>query len=136
MFLHDFSPCQKTAFLSLARAVILADARLEAEELTLLNRLRGEMSLGPTDDPQEPPPEWGALPGLFDTPQSRCAVILELHSLAYADGAISVEEYAVIRDASRALSISKGQRLAMENWVVRMMSMYWEAESFWREMDA
>jgi len=128
MFLHDFHDAQKVSFLALAREVIQADSRLLASEMTLYNRLRGEMGLAPVEAPGERQPDWDALPDVFTTTREKGVVMLELQSLAYADGEVSEEEYVVLRRVARTLNIAKGQRLAMENWVVRMMRLFMEAE--------
>lgn len=135
MFLHHLTKPQKKAFLPLALEFIAVDQHRNSAELHLLDQMKREMGIpvGESTEPPAEPVDRKQLAKAFDDRRSRAVVLLELIGLGYADGEFTDREYAFIRDLAQAIGVSKGERLAMENWVVRQLELFREATEFWTE---
>lgn len=84
MFLHMFSKEEKTAFLQLAYQLAIADGHEAAEELGMLEECAREMGFDGLPE-LKLDADLDALLDVFQAPESRRALLLELLRLAHAD---------------------------------------------------
>jgi hypothetical protein len=84
MFLYQLTEIQKSAFFEVANRVVFADQRLVDSEVNYLGQLTAEAGLKRRPLPSDEP--LSVLLSVFDTRQSRMAVIVEVIVLALVDG--------------------------------------------------
>lgn len=113
----------------LARRVVAADDRYAFGEIERLDLLYREMEL-PAVDAGEPD-DAGDLNLLFDTPQSRALVVLNLLLVAHADGALDAREAAAVRRVADGLGVGEDDLVRMEAWAERYAVLVREADEVW-----
>lgn len=133
MFLHDLKENQKATFLELAEKFVMVDDFFSGSENKLINFLKLEM--GFTQDPERTRDNMEILLEVFDTKKARVSVLLEVIGLGYADGDYGIKEKEFINNLAKNFSISLSELTAMENWVLRQLTLAQEAAEFWAESD-
>jgi uncharacterized tellurite resistance protein B-like protein len=131
MFLFHLTPAERRAFVGLAKHLIVADGREGPAETAMLRLMEVELgtpvaalpALAPSSD----------VLATFLSRSSRGAVVLELITLAYADGLPHPNEMEMLRVVSVGLGISELRLLEMENWVVQQIPRMAEAQAFLTE---
>src|SRR5690348_1125219 len=92
-----------------------------------------ERELGiPVADLPATPPHVGVL-AKFSSRASRVAVLMELLTLAYADGEPHPQEMELLNEVAAGLGIPELRLLEMEDWIVRQLSLNSEANAFLNE---
>lgn len=66
----------------------------------------------------------------FKCRRSRASALLELIGIAYCDTSYDPDEQELIQEIGLAFGFAKEDVLAMENWVLRQISLVREAEDF------
>ena len=95
-----------------------------------------ELELGiPVAELPATPPRADVL-ATFSSRASRVAVLMELLTLAYADGEPHPEEMELINTVAAGLGIPELRLLEMEDWIVRQLSLNAEANAFLNEDDS
>lgn len=74
-----------------------------------------------------------ALAPLFDTPQARSVVMLEIIGVGHADDEFSPEESEFVGRLASAFGMREEKVRAMESWITRQMALAQEVEQFWTE---
>lgn len=128
MFLFHLNPEERRAFVGLAKQLIAADAREQPEEAGVLRLMELELGI-PVADLPATPPRAEAL-ATFSSKQSRVAVLMELLTLAYADGEPHPKEMDLLETVAAGLGIPELRLLEMEDWIVRQLSLNAEANAF------
>ena len=131
MFLYELNQDEKTAFLALAKEFIMADQQIYEGERSILALMCAEMSI--SEDTVIPQKDRKELFKRFLSRKSRVSAVLEMIGLGYADTNYSVEESEFIKEMTREFRISEADLRAMENWVVRLISLHQEVDKFWEE---
>jgi uncharacterized tellurite resistance protein B-like protein len=131
MFLFHLTSAERTAFVGLAKHLIAADGREGSAETAALRLLEVELGLPVANLPALPPSP--QVLGTFVSRASRAAVVLELLSLAYADGLPHPNEMEMLKSVAGGLGISELRLLEMENWVVQQLPLSAEANAFLTE---
>jgi len=126
MFLHRLSPDQQRVFIGLAKNFIEVDAIVEVAEAEALQRMQAETGISIAST--EPLPPTAENLAVFETPESRAAVMLELVALAYGDGDVHPRENVAIQEVATVFEIPTEKLLQMEGWVVRHRALLREAE--------
>ena len=131
MFLVHLTPIERTAFVGLAKHLVAADGRegpAETEALRLLERELGTPVAGiPAVEPSS------EVLATFVTRASKAAVVLELLTLAYADGLPHPDEMEMLKVVASGVGISELRLLEMEDWVVQQMPLSAQANAFLTE---
>jgi uncharacterized tellurite resistance protein B-like protein len=131
MFLFHLNPEERRAFVGLAKQLIAADAREQPNEAGVLRLMALELGIPVADLPATPPrPEVLAT---FSSKASRVAVLMELLTLAYADGEPHPDEMELLNKVAAGLQIPELRLLEMEDWIVRQLSLNSEANAFLNE---
>lgn len=125
MFLADLNHEQRRAFLSIARAMTEVDG-LKEEEEQLLRFFEIESGVSLDDAPDGDPTTFTSL---FEDRRSQVSLLLELIGLGYTDAEYTEAEAAFVRTFAEAFSIPTEELDVFENWVLRQLSLYEEAES-------
>jgi tellurite resistance protein len=112
--------------LGLAHNVVVSDGLLDPNEETMLDEFKREMELNP--ELQSEYLELDGIEQVFDSRRSRTVALLNLLRLSYVDGAFEIEEECLLKEVSRAFSISDDEFLLMDNWVKRLMALEGEAQ--------
>ncbi|MDB5099141.1 MAG: hypothetical protein JWM80_3562 [Cyanobacteria bacterium RYN_339] len=120
MFLADFAPAEKSAFLALARVMMEIDGDVHEQELAMLRRMAADMELPLADVARREPDE--AMACLKD-PVSRETALYELIGLAQAEGIYKPEERALVQRCAGAFGIGATELAKMEAYVQRVMGM-------------
>ena len=126
MWLSSLSSDQRKALLGLAHNVVVSDGLLDPNEETMLDEFKREMELNP--ELQSEYLELDGIEQVFDSRRSRTVALLNLLRLSYVDGAFEIEEECLLKEVSRAFSISDDEFLLMDNWVKRLMALEGEAQ--------
>jgi tellurite resistance protein len=126
VWLSSLSSDQRKALLGLAHNVVVSDGLLDPNEETMLDEFKREMELNPELQPEYL--ELGGIEQVFDSHRSRTVALLNLLRLSYVDGAFEIEEECLLKEVSRAFSISDDEFLLMDNWVKRLMALEGEAQ--------
>ena len=131
MFLFHLTPPERSVFVGLAKHLIAADGREGPAETAALQLLEIELGTPVANLPVLAP----TLPVLstFVSRASRAAVVLELLTLAYADGLPHPNEMEMLKGVALGLGFSELRLLEMENWVVQQMPLSAEAQLFLTE---
>ena len=128
MFLFHLTPLERTSFVGLAKHLVGADGREGAAETEALQLIEGELGTPVAGIPaMEPSPEVLAT---FVTRASRAALVLELLTLAYADGLPHPDEMEMLKVVASGVGISELRLLEMEDWVVQQMPLTAQANAF------
>ena len=127
MWLSSLSSDQRKALLGLAHNVVVSDGLLDPNEETMLDEFKREMELNP--ELQSEYLELGGIEQVFDSRRSRTVALLNLLRLSYVDGAFEIEEECLLKEVSRAFSITDDEFLLMDNWVKRLMALEDEAQN-------
>lgn len=125
MFLADLTHAQKRAFLTIARAMTEVDG-VKPEEEQLLRFFEIESGLSLDDAPDGDPTTFASL---FEDRRSQVSLLLELIGLGYSDADYTEAEAAFVRTFAEAFSIPVEQLDVLENWVLRQLALYEEAEA-------
>lgn len=131
MFLFHLTPAERRAFAGLAQHLIAADERQQAAETGELQRLEAELGI-PVASSRALAPTSEVL-GTFVSRTSRVSVVLELLTLAYADGEPHPNEMEMLKSVAVGLGISELRLLEMEDWVVRQMALSAEVSALLAE---
>jgi len=126
VWLSSLSSDQRKALLGLAHNVVVSDGLLDPNEETMLDEFKREMELNP--ELQSEYLELDGIEQVFDSRRSRTVALLNLLRLSYVDGAFEIEEECLLKEVSRAFSISDDEFLLMDNWVKRLMALEGEAQ--------
>jgi tellurite resistance protein len=127
MWLASLKPGQRQALIGLAHDVVVSDGLLDPNEEGMLDEFKREMELNVATESEYL--ELDGIEGIFDTRKSRLIALLNLLRLSYADGAFEIEEECLLKEVSRAFSITDDEFLLMDNWVKRLMALEDEAQN-------
>lgn len=127
MWLSSLTREQRKALLGLAHNVVVSDGLLDPNEELMLDEFKREMELNPRV--QSEYLELDGIEDVFDSRRARAVALLNLLRLSYVDGAFEIEEECLLKEVSRAFSISDEEFLLMDNWVKRLMALEQEAQS-------
>ena len=131
MFLSVLTPMQQEAVMFLAREFIVTDEDISVKEQDVFDQMAREVEL--------PMPSarylssHGAAVEALTTGKARAVAVIELLSIAYADGEYGEEERRYINDLVKEFGIPETTVTAMENWVLRYIALINEAQGFWSE---
>jgi len=109
----------------LAHNVVVSDGLLDPNEEGMLNEFRLEMEL--TQSGEFEYLELDGIETVFVSRQARIIVLLNLLKLSYADGAFEVEEECLLKEVSRAFSVSDEEFMLLDNWTRRLNALEVEA---------
>lgn len=128
MFLNLLTERQKQSFLALATKVSMADGEVVPEENVTLKVRVAEMG----GHIKAPPAEiYGdANFDIFDTPQSRIIVILELMVIAYSDAEYHEDERPIIDELIERFGFTSDQISRFEDWAKRQSPLSVEGWGF------
>ncbi len=128
MFLNLLTERQKQSFLALATKVVMADGEVVPKENVTLNVRVAEMG----GSIKAPPDEIYGAPnfGVFDTPQSRTIIILELLVIAYSDDEYHENERPIISQLIEHFGITADQLASYEDWAKRQSPLSVEGWTF------
>ncbi|MBO6522160.1 MAG: hypothetical protein JJ900_18670 [Rhodospirillales bacterium] len=128
MFLNLLTDRQKQSFLALATKVVMADGEVVPEENVTLKVRAAEMGGGV----KAPPDEIYGAPNfdVFDTPQSRTIVILELMVIAYSDDEYHEDERPIIDDFIKKFGFTDDEVARFEKWAMRQSPLSVEGWDF------
>lgn len=117
MFLNLLTERQKQSFLALATKVVMADGGVVPEENVTLDVRKAEMGGSIMAPPEE---IFGAANfSVFDTPQSRRIVVMELLVLAYSDDEYHVNERPIIEEFAVEFGLTPAEIEKFEDWARR-----------------
>lgn len=133
MFLFHLTPIERTSFVGLAKHLVAADGREGPAETEALRRLERELGTPLADIPAAPPSS--EVLATFVTRASKAVVVLELLTLAYADGLPHPDEMELLKVVASGVGISELRLLEMEDWVVQQMPLTAKANSFLTEAE-
>jgi len=126
MFVANLNKAQQEMLLAFANQIIDADGVLNKKETYFLEAIKSqcvsEISLGKTFSIIQ-------TSEIFITQRDRVSLLLELISIALADGEYHREEINIIREIASELNISMEQLQNMESWVKRQFSLLKEANN-------
>lgn len=128
MFLFHLTPTERTSFVGLAKHLVAADGREGPAEMEALRLIEGELGIPLADIPAVEPSS--DVLATFVTRASKAAVVLELLTLAYADGLPHPDEMEMLKVVASGLGISELRLLEMEDWVVQQMPLTAKANAF------
>lgn len=131
MFLHLLNDKEKGGFLSLAHKLVWADGEFASEEQLFLDAMKREMGLPSDEEAKDADPTVAS--GNFGSKKSRVAAMLELIGLAHADNEYHPDEVALLKTVNAAFDFSETQFAAMENWVLRQLTLTREADAMMQE---
>ena len=117
MFLTRLKRPQQMAFLSLARELVASNSVAAMGEVAAMARVQREMGLD-----QDGPVEWlavAAAAARFESTSDRTVVMLELLTLGYADGNLTMLEHALVRRLALVWRIDAARLAKLEDWVRR-----------------
>jgi hypothetical protein len=117
MSLNLLTDRQKQSFLALATKVVMADGGVVPEENVTLDVRKAEMGGNIMAPPEEIFGE--ANFSVFDTPQARRIVVMELLVLAYSDDEYHVTERPIIEEFAVEFGFSKEEVEKFEDWARR-----------------
>jgi uncharacterized tellurite resistance protein B-like protein len=133
MFLVHLTPMERTAFVGLAKHLVAADGREGPAETEALRLLEGELGTPVAGIPAvEPSSEVLAT---FASTASKAALVLELLTLAYADGLPHPDEMEMLKVVASGVGISELKLLEMEDWVVQQIPLTAKANAFLTEVE-
>jgi tellurite resistance protein len=125
MWLSSLSAAERHALMRLAHNVVVSDGLLDPNEEGMLNEFRLEMEL--TQSGEFEYLELDGIETVFVSRQARIIVLLNLLKLSYADGAFEVEEECLLKEVSRAFSVSDEEFMLLDNWTRRLNALEVEA---------
>jgi tellurite resistance protein len=125
MWLSSLSDAERHALMRLAHNVVVSDGLLDPNEEGMLNEFRLEMEL--TQSGEFEYLELDGIETVFVSRQARIIVLLNLLKLSYADGAFEVEEECLLKEVSRAFSVSDEEFMLLDNWTRRLNALEVEA---------
>jgi len=131
MFLFHLTSAERRAFVGLAKYLVLADGSEAPAETAALRQLEIELGIPLASFPPLAPTS--ELLGTFVSRASKAAVLLELLTLAYADGLPHPQEMELLKRVALGLGLSELRLLEMESWVVQQMPLSAEANAFLTE---
>jgi uncharacterized tellurite resistance protein B-like protein len=131
MFLFHLNPEERRAFVGLAKQLIAADAREQPNEAGVLRLMALELGIPVADLPPTPPRQ--EVLATFSSKASRVAVLMELLTLAYADGEPHPQEMELLETVAAGFGVPELRLLEMEDWIVRQLSLNAEANAFLNE---
>jgi uncharacterized tellurite resistance protein B-like protein len=131
MFLFYLTPVERRAFVGLAKQLVAADGDEGPAETEALRRIEVELGIALVDLPSAAPTS--GLLATFVSRASKAAVVLELLTLAYADGLPHPDEMEMLRGVAVGLGIPELRMLEMEDWVVKQIPLTAEANAFLTE---
>lgn len=128
MFLAHLTSVERAAFVGLAKHLIAADGREGPTETEALRMIEAELGTPVAGiRPIEPSSQVLAT---FVSRASRAALVLELLTLAYADGVPHPEEMEMLKVVASGVDISELELLEMEDWVVQQIPLTAKAKVF------
>jgi hypothetical protein len=131
MFLFHLTPIERTAFVGLAKHLVAADLREGPAETEALGLIEDELGMPLAGIPSvEPSSEVLAT---FVSRASRATVVLELLTLAYADGLPHPDEMEMLKVVAAGVRIAELELLEMEDWVVQQIPLTAKAKAFLTE---
>ena len=128
MFLALLTDEQKKIFFCLAHDVVVSDGELSVGEQVMMEDMRREMNLSPDFEAQYLPLD--GVDTIFDSKRSQATVLISLIRLAYADGAVEIEEQFLIKSLCTLFNTTDADLYLMENWVRRLIALEREANGF------
>jgi uncharacterized tellurite resistance protein B-like protein len=131
MFLFHLNSDERRAFVGLAKHLIAADDRERPDEVGVLRLMERELGIAVAELPATPP--HAEVLAKFSSKASRVAVLMELLTLAYADGEPHPEEMELLKTVAAGLEIPELRLLEMEDWIVRQLSLNSQANAFLNE---
>jgi len=128
MFLNLLTDRQKQSFLALATKVVMADGEVVPKENVTLDVRVAEMG----GNIKAPPDEiYGAAnTSIFDTPQARAILVLELMVIAYSDDEYHEDERPIIHDLIEEYGFTPDQVARFEDWAKRQSPLSVEGWHF------
>jgi len=128
MFLNLLTDRQKQSFLALATKVVMADGEVVPKENVTLDVRVAEMG----GSIKAPPDEiYGAAnTSIFDTPQARAILVLELMVIAYSDDEYHDDERPIIHDLIEEYGFTPDQVARFEDWAKRQSPLSVEGWHF------
>lgn len=131
MFFRHLNTAQKCQLVVMAYRMMVADHRIREEEQSILATL--EHHLGVKDQVTEADFHKPLDPGLFDSHESRVAVMLELFAVAYSDRVIHAFEVDMLRHYAREFGFGADMFERMSDWTKRHILLLAEAKGFLSE---
>jgi hypothetical protein len=120
MFLHELTPQETTAFLSLAQQLISVDGKIQGQEQEMLARFAREMEI-PAEVREQISTTEAAVG--FQSKRSRNIALLELIGLAYADEAFVLGEAQFINQLVEAFGADREHITAMDAWIREVIGL-------------
>lgn len=131
MFLFHLTPSERTAFVGLAKHLVAADGGEGPAETKALRLLEVELGAPLAAIPAVEPSS--QVLATFVSRASKAALVLELLTLAYADGLPHPDEMELLKVVASGVDISELELLEMEDWVVQQMPLTAKANAFLTE---
>lgn len=126
MFLHYLNSKQKIAFLVLAQRMSMIDGEDDRSERDVLNGLKGR--LGITANPSMTAVLGDPDVSVFRSRKSRVIAMLELLTLAYADGYLHVAESDMISDITGTFGFDQEELNALAAWAMDALELTRQGE--------
>lgn len=133
MFLFHLTPTERTSFVGLAKHLVAADGREGLAETEALRLIEAELGASVACIPAVAPSS--EVLATFVTRASRAAMVLELLTLAYADGLPHPDEMEMLKVVASGVGISELRLLEMEDWVVQQIPLTVKANAFLTEAE-
>lgn len=129
MFLNELNGEERVAFLELAHLVAKSNGIVDEKEKKMLDTYSQEMGvdLVSTDLNQ-----WSLekITAFFESERTKRIVFLEAIAVAFADGVYHDEQKSLIRELKEGLSISDEEYEEFKAWIIKVTSLYSQAEEF------
>ncbi len=126
MFVERLSLEQQNVLITLSTGLISVDGVIDKREKALIESIKIQCH----SEAKNIEFEYSNLEKLFESTESKVALLLELIGLAHADHEYHKEEQSFIKEVATSLLISEELQGDMENWVTRQMLLVKEANSF------
>jgi uncharacterized tellurite resistance protein B-like protein len=125
MFERNFSTEQSAAFLGLLSQLVMADGQISDEEQEKLNLFKDvfrgiEIKICPHEQ----------LGQIFDSKVARSSAMLELISVAKANGNIVTEDRKFLNSLTASLFISDKEYKEMLSWIEKMYDLINQSQKF------
>jgi uncharacterized tellurite resistance protein B-like protein len=126
MFLHLLDHAQRREFCRAALFLVSADGVVDLREEEVLARARAELGYTDPEDLPLPPKDIDELLGhleVFETTESRRALVLELVVLVLADGDVDEEEMDGIAAICNRLDVSREDYARLKAFARRLLDL-------------
>ncbi|MBM3276421.1 MAG: hypothetical protein FJZ00_14800 [Candidatus Sericytochromatia bacterium] len=120
MYLAELTRDQKSAFIALARQLVVQDQSATHEEIEALRQLAAELAGA---DLSAQPGATDNLETTFATDRSRVIALLELLRLAYSDGGFDQGEIHLVVELAKKFQVSMSRLREIDAWVRQFVAL-------------